>query len=333
MRPKVVVTNLAEPAAISVLTPHADVVANDRPAPWSRKELIERSGEAFGILAFMTDAVDDDLLRRCRSLQIVAGALKGADNIDVAACSRRGIWVSVVPDLLSAPTADLAVGLLLALSRNLVTGDRLVRSGGFTGWRPILFGRGLEGATVGIVGMGTLGRALARRLRAFGCRLLYVDDHPLPPTEERLLAVERRRLAVMAAEADILVLALPLEPRSVHLVNRRLLATLRPGCLLINAARGSLVDEEAVADFLEEGRLGGYAADVFAFEDMSRADRPRTVPDRLRAMPDRTVLTPHLGSAVADARRAIVTEAALNIVDCLEGRRPRCAINDPESRQ
>lgn len=329
MRPKVIISSPVDEAALKLLAPHAEIVVNEAPEPWPRAELIRQAADAFGWIAFMSDALDEDLLRTSPALRIVAGALKGYDNFDVDACTRHGVWLTVVPDLLTAPTADLTLGLLLALSRKLLEGDRLVRSGAFHGWRPVLYGRGLDDATVGFLGMGALGQAVARRLAGFGSRLVYFDEQPLPEEAARSLNLARVGLAQIAAESDVVILALPLTPRTAGIVDRSFLADLKPGCLLINPARGSLVDEAAVAAAIDDGWLGGYAADVFAIEDIgtSKPAARRRIPTRLLADARHTVLTPHLGSAVRDVRRRIVVEAAANIVDCIAGRRPRGAVN------
>jgi len=328
--PKVVITNRVHPEVVSFLALHGFVVeANADWQAWPRAELRRRINDAEAVIAFMSDHVTDDLLAACPRLKIIAAALKGYDNFDVAACTRRGIWLSVVPDLLAAPTAELAIGLAIALARNITAGDRLIRRGGYAGWRPILYGATLAGATVGIIGMGVVGRAIAERLRGFEPgRIFYCDarnldrvtrqwDLPRPAPFDRVLS-----------ESDFLFLALPLDARTKHIIDRDALARVRPGCRLINPARGSLVDEEAVADALAAGRLAGYAADAFEMEDWARgADRPRRIAKRLLADDGRTVLTPHLGSAVDAARRDIAMEAAHNVVDWIEGHAPRGAVN------
>lgn len=326
-RPKIIVTAHVDPADLAPVARIADIVMNDSTEPWSRAELLEHAVDASGMIAFMTDCVDEQFLRQCPSLRIVAGALKGYDNFDAEACTNSGVWLTVVPDLLSVPTAELTVGLVLALSRHLMEGDRRVRYGTFRGWRPVLYGRGLAGATVGILGMGGLGRAIAKRLSGFDCRILYHDVRPLPADSELSANMEAAPLDTIVAQSDFMILALPLTDATTGIVDHTFIGNLKPGCLLINPARGSLVDEEAVADALAEGSLGGYAADVFANEDIARSERPDLVSSRLLGELQKTVLTPHLGSAVADVRRAIVAEAGLNIVDCFEGRTPRGAVN------
>lgn len=327
-RAKVVVTNWVHPEITDYLSKHFEVNVNPSREPWSNDGLLARAADAHALLAFMTDRVDDAFLARCPQLRIVACALKGADNFDVEACTRRGVRVTIVPDLLTVPTAELAVGLMITLGRNVLAGDALIRRGAFRGWRPTLYGRGLDGGTVGILGMGAVGRALAHRLRGFGCALAYHDERPLDPDDEDALGLAYLSFDALLERADFLVLAAPLTPRTQHLIDARALSRLKRGALLVNPARGSIVDEEAVADALEAGHLGGYAADVFEMEDWARPDRPFDVPPRLRAHPA-TVLTPHLGSAVDAVRREIAMSAARDIVACLSGLRPPGAVNDP----
>jgi phosphonate dehydrogenase len=326
-RPKVVISTRVDERSLVPLAKCAEVVINKSAEPWSRAELVDKAREAFGLMAFMPDMVDDEMLASCPSLRIIAGAFKGYDNVDVESCTRRGVWVTVVPDLLSAPTADLAVALLLALSRHVNEGDRLVRNGFYRGWRPVLYGKGLDGAVVGIIGMGALGQAIARRLAGFGCRLVYFDKRPLSRGDEHSLGLVQLALNRIRDESDFLILALPLNEFTTALVDRSFLSKVKPGCLMINVARGSLVDEDAVAEALETGNLGGYAADVYPFEDLRQSNRPNSVSPRLLADVGQTVFTPHLGSAVEEVRFRIAEEAALNILDCIDGRRPRGAVN------
>lgn len=332
-KPTVVVTASVEADCLDVLAGHARIVINDGVDPWPRDRLIEHCREATAVIGFMPDTVDDAFLCACPSLRIVAGALKGYDNFDAAACSRHGVWLTVVPDLLSAPTADLAIGLMLGLSRHMIVGDRLIRGGGYQSWRPILYGKGLQGSHIGILGFGNVGREIARRLTGFGATVTYADDTPVPKETEEALGVQAFGFDQVITQSDFLVLALPLTERTVRVMDRDVLDRVKPGCLLINPARGSLVDEAAVADALSDGRLGGYAADVFACEDLAQDDRPAGIEPRLLADRDRTVFTPHLGSAVTTVRHEIVAEAALNVLDVLQGRAPRGAVNRPAPAQ
>lgn len=251
----------------------------------------------------------------------MAGAFKGADNVDVEARTARGVWVTVVPELLSASTAELAVGLIITVARRIREGDAAVRSGQFSGWRPGLYGMGLEGTGVGIVGMGSLGRAIARRLSGFGCRLAYAD-----PGVSEAEGLIRRSLEELLRESRVVVLAVPLTPTTHELINADRLALMPPGAVLVNVGRGSTVDEQAVAAALDSERLAGYGADVFAMEDRSREEASAAIAPGLLNHP-RSVFTPHLGSAVAEVRRNIEMRAAESILQTLDGEQPEGAIN------
>jgi phosphonate dehydrogenase len=328
-RPKVVVTNWVHDAVIDFLAQRFLVEANREREPWADWELRSRAADAEAMIAFMPDRVDADFLDACPDLKVVAGALKGYDNFDADACAERGVWLTVVPDLLTEPTAELAVGLTIALARNLLAGDRYIRDGEFEGWRPLFYGAGLSGATVGIVGMGAVGRAIAERLQGFRVNIVYNDARRLPAATEKKLDAEYTSFDDLLATSSFIILALPLTPETTHIIGREALRKVRPGTYLINPARGSLVREEAVADAVECGRLAGYAADVFEMEDWARTGRPPSVSFRLRQYQDRTAFTPHLGSAVDSVRLDIAMEAARSIVDCFEGREPRGAVNAP----
>jgi phosphonate dehydrogenase len=330
-RPRVVVTNWVHDEVLDLLAGRFSVDANRAREPWPEWELRRRAGEAEALLAFMPDRVDSGFLASCPDLKIVACALKGYDNFDVDACSECGVWLTVVPDLLTEPTAELAVGLTIALARNILAGDRYVRDGQFEGWRPLFYGTGLGGASVGIVGMGAVGRAIAERLRGFKPQLSYHDRRRIPPAEETALALRFLPFDDLLATSDFVILALPLARETTQIIGRDALKRIKHGSYLVNPARGSLVHEEAVADALECGRLAGYAADVFEMEDWARTGRPHTVSFRLQQYQDRTVLTPHLGSAVDSLRRDIALAAATSIVDCFEGRTPRGAVNAPKA--
>jgi phosphonate dehydrogenase len=331
-RPRVVVTHWVHPEVVARLAEFCEpLMPSPEEGVWPQDRLHARARDAAGLMVCMADRVDEPLLVACPRLRIVAGVLKGPDNIDVAACSRRGVWVTVLPDLLTAPTAELVVGLMLAVMRRVVQGDAHVRGGRFAGWRPVLYGTSLAGATVGIIGMGRLGLAVARRVRAFDARVVYVDPEPLPGACERELGVRRVSLPELLAASDVVVPLVPLSESTCRLLGAGALGQLRSGAFVVNAGRGSVVDEEAVAGALETGRLGGYAADVFAFEDQRSSPRPAGIPERLLAHP-RTVFTPHLGSAVDAARRRLGRAAAAQVRQALAGQRPDGAVNQIGSR-
>ncbi len=323
--PRIVISNWVHDEVITRLWAIGDVDANRCPTPWSQRELIQRTGDADALLAFMPDCVDASFLKQCPRLKVIACALKGFDNFDVDACTEAGVWVTIAPDLLTNPTAELAVGLAISLARRVRDGDALMRAGTFKGWRPVLYGKGLDQSVVGIVGMGAVGRAIAARLGGFGCHILGFD--PGRATPEGVTAAD---LDVVLGASDYLILAVPLTSATFHLIGRESLKRMKSGALLINIGRGSVVDEGAVADALEAAALGGYAADVYEMEDWALPSRPRAIEPRLLAHP-MTLLTPHLGSAVDRVRLEITMQAADDIAAVLAGRRPRYPINEPAS--
>lgn len=322
--PKILVTQRIHEEVQRRLSAHGELDMNTGPEPWPVSEVIRRAAQATAIMGFMTDQVDHELLRAAPKLEIVACALKGYDNYDVQACTQAGVWVSIVPDLLTEPTAELAVGLAIALARHVRQGDAYVRSGDFAGWRTHFYGSGLHGSVAAVVGLGQVGRAIVQRLAGFGCaRTLGVDPDATPA------GLEMVALEVATQQADFLFVAAPLTPTTHHLIGAPQLEQARAGQLIINVGRGSVVDESAVTRALKAGRLAGYAADVFGCEDWQLDDRPRSISAELLAQ-DNTLFTPHIGSAVHRVRMAIEQSAADNIIAALQGRPPPDAINMPQ---
>lgn len=329
MKPKVVITSWVHPQTLDMLRPHCELVANESRERLSREEFIACCRDATAVMTFMPDSVDDAVLAECPQLRLVACALKGYDNYDVEACTRRGIWITNVPDLLTIPTAELTIGLLIGLTRNVLQGDRFVRSGCFNGWRPMLYGAGLTWRKLGIIGMGAVGRAIAARLQGYEMELLYTDPQPLPSELEARWGLRRVELAQLLSESDYVVPMVPYTPDTLHMINAASLSIMKQGAYLVNTCRGSVVDESAVADALASGKLAGYAADVFEMEEWMRSGRPQGIEERLLSDTGRTLFTPHIGSAVDTVRLAIEMEAATNIVQVLKGQVPQGAINQP----
>ncbi len=329
MKPKIVLTHWVHPEIIDLLQSAADVIPNTTRETLPREDLLLRAKDADALMVFMPDTIDADFLGRCPKLKIVSAALKGYDNFDVDACTQRGIWFSIVPDLLTIPTAELTIGLLLGLTRHLMEGDRRIRSGRFQGWRPELYGIGLTGRTLGIVGMGAVGRAIARRLSAFDMKLVYCDNVALTDDLEQAWGARRLSLDELLATSDFVVPMLPMTPQNLHLFNADTIGKMKSGSYLINACRGSVVDESAVVEALRTERLAGYAADVFEMEEWARPERPESVPQSLLDNTLQTFFTPHLGSAVKEVRIEIERQAATNILQALAGERPVGAINNP----
>lgn len=321
MKHKIVVTNPIHSEVQTRLAAVGEVVVNDAAAPWPASVLAQHLADATAMMGFMTDRIDRALLSEAPRLQVVAAALKGFDSYDVEACTEAGIWLTIVPDLLTEPTAELAIGLAIGLGRHIRQGDAYVRSGAFQGWRSHLFGTGLRESVVGVVGLGNVGKAIVQQLSGFGCaEILGVDP------EAGQTGVTQTTLQDAVARADFLFVAVPLAPHSIGLIGETALSHAKPGQLLINVGRGSVVDENAVLQALLRGHLGGYAADVFACEDWSLPRRPLQIDGDLLAHP-RTLFTPHLGSAVKRVRLAIEHRAADNIIAVLHGTTPPDCIN------
>lgn len=327
-KPKVVLTHWVHPEIIELLREKAEVVANPGRKTLPREVLLERAKDADALMAFMPDCIDEAFLKACPRLKIIAAALKGFDNFDVDACTRHGVWLTIAPDLLTIPTAELTVGLVLGITRNMLEGDRHIRSGQFAGWRPELYGLGLYGRTAGIAGLGLVGRAVAERLKGFGMNLVYSDEISLPPDEEEQLGLTKVTFSGLLDSSDIVIPLLPLTDRTFHLFDRNALARMKKGSYLVNACRGSVVDEMAVVESLEKRHLAGYAADVFEMEDWIRPDRPRSIPKALLENTAQTFFTPHLGSAVDDVRIEIERYCARSIFQALDGKIPEGKVND-----
>jgi phosphonate dehydrogenase len=321
--PRIVVTNRihAEVAARLAAVGELDINTNVEPLDYAT--LSHKLSRATAMMGFMTDCVDRRVLADAPHLRIVACALKGFDSYDVNACTDAGVWVSIVPDLLTEPTAELAVGLAIGLGRQIRAADRYVREGNFAGWRPLFYGTGLADSTVTIVGLGKVGQAIAARLRGFGCKMLGVD-----PGRPHIEGLQHISLAEGIQAADYVIVAVPLTKATLHLIDRSVMRLAKVNSLWINVGRGSVLNEDAIADCLVAGAIGGYAADVFAFEDWLLEKRPTSISPRLLNAPN-TFFTPHIGSAVKRIRLAIEHRAADNIIAVLSGREPPDAINRP----
>jgi phosphonate dehydrogenase len=289
---RIVVTHRLHDEVAQRLRQAGTLVMNQSIEPWTEAELDDQLREADAWIAFMTDHVDARRLALANRLKVVAGALKGSDSFDAEACERAGVWLTVVPDLLTAPTAELALGLAIASARHVLTGHQRVRSGTYSGWRARDYGRGLEGSVCAVLGQGRLGSAIVDRLQGFACEaVLGVDPRACNPRAQAVTPMEA------LAQADFVFVALPLNGTTVHSIDATALAACSRAPILVNVGRGSVVVESDIAAALLEGRLGGYAADVFAFEDWLLPDRPLQVHPTLLAAPN-TLFTPHLGSAV-----------------------------------
>lgn len=317
------VTRRLPPAGLEALRQagfELDVREADDAMP--RADLLRSARGAVALVTLLTDQVDDELLDAAGpDLRVVANYAVGYDNVDVAACSRRGVAVSNTPDVLTEATADHAFALLLAVARRVREGHALVASGAWTGWQPLqLLGQDVAGRTLGVLGMGRIGSAVARRARGFGMRVLYHNRNRDPELEAELQA-SFVPLDELFERSDALSLHTPLTPETRHLLDAEALGRMRTSAILVNTARGAVVDEAALTEALASGGLWGAGLDVFEHE-------PR-VSERLRSLPN-VVLAPHTGSATSSARTGMAALCAEAIVGVVAGSRPANLIN-PEA--
>ncbi|MCB9630158.1 MAG: D-glycerate dehydrogenase [Sandaracinaceae bacterium] len=282
------------------------------------EELREACRDAHALISMLSDRVDADFLAACPELRVVANYAVGYDNLDLAAARRAGIVLTNTPDVLTEATADIAFALLLGVARRVREGERLLRAGHFHGWRSdMLLGSELHGRVFGLIGMGRIGAATARRARGFGMRVHYCNRNPVAPELAAELSAERRSLDELLAEADVLSVHCPLTPETHHLLNAERLAQLKPSAILINTARGPVVDEAALVDALSRGALRGAGLDVYEHE-------PRVHPGLLER--DDVMLLPHLGSATTETRAVMAELALANCLAVLAGEQPKTPI-------
>jgi glyoxylate reductase len=285
---------------------------NDTDQPLPRPELIKRLQGKEGLICHIISTIDDDLLGACPGLKIVANVAVGYNNIDVAAARRRGVVVTNTPDVLTETTADFAWTLLMAAGRRVVEADRYARSGHWKTWRwDLLWGADIHGKTLGVVGFGRIGRAVARRALGFGMRVLYHDSVRADAAAERELKATATDLDTLLREADFVSLHTLLSPETRHLINERTLRLMKKTAVLVNAARGPVVDEAALVKALSEGWIAGAGLDVFEEEP--------TIHPGLLPLTNVT-LAPHIASASHDTRIAMATLAVRNCLAVLEGK-------------
>lgn len=319
MRPRVFITQPVHPSAVARLQAVADVEWNRDPLHiLSKEELIAGAQRADILFCLLQDHVDAEVIAANPQLRAIATMTITPADIDIGAASARRIPVTVIPAvLLNDATADLAWALMFAVARRVAEGDRLMRSGVFPGSQsPYMEGGGVSRKTLGIIGMGGVGRAAAERARGFSMRVLYYDPNRLPADDEASLGISWTPLDTLLAESDFVSLHARLTPETRHLIGERELGLMKRTAYFINSARGPLVDEEALVRALRDGQIAGAGLDVFEHE-------PRPHPALLE-MPS-VVATPHVGSAVRELREAMANVVVDNIIAILEGRQaPNC---------
>ena len=315
-KPKVIVTRrLPDPVEIR-MRELFDTELNIEDKPLTVDELTDAVGRADVLAPTITDRIDAELIAKAGpNLKLIANFGAGFDHIDVAAANAAGITVTHTPGVLTEDTADLTMGLIMATSRRLVEGANLVQAGGFAGWAPTwMLGRRLTGKRLGIVGMGRIGQALARRADAFGMQVHYHNRKPVAAAiAADLNATYWESLDQMLARVDFVSINCPHTPATYHLLSARRLKLLRPDAILINTARGEIIDETALADMLAAGQLAGAGLDVYEYEPAINA--------KLLKLPN-VVLLPHMGSATFEGRVGMGEKVIVNIKSWMDGHRP-----------
>jgi glyoxylate reductase len=312
-RPRVFVARVIPEEGLAVVRAacDADVWPDELPPP--RDELLRRVAGCDGVLTLLTDRVDDELLDAAGSgLRVVSNYAVGFDNIDIAACARRGIPVGNTPGVLTETTADLAWALLMAAARRVPEGDRYVREGRWKTWGPLLLlGPDVHGATIGIVGFGRIGQAVARRAAGFGMTVLYHDINRLPDEVTEPLGATFVTLDELLARSDFISLHVNLTAETRHLINARTLAAMKPTAVLVNTSRGPVIDQIALADALRDGVIWAAALDVTDPE-------PIPTDDPLVGLPN-CLIVPHIASASRATRGKMAAMAAANLLAGIRG--------------
>jgi glyoxylate/hydroxypyruvate/2-ketogluconate reductase len=317
MKPRLLVTRRVFPEVLDALADGFDVVSNQPDEAWSAEEFRRRASDCEALYVVATDKVDAAAIDACPRLRMVATGSVGFNHVDVAACTARGILVTNTPDVLTEATADMAWTLLMATARRVSESERFLRAGKWGRWSwDDFLGADVHGSTLGIVGMGRIGSAIARRAAGFSMKIVYCNRSAA--ANEAQLGATRLPLDALLAAADHVVLVLPYSPQTHHVIGARELSLMKPTATLVNIARGGIVDDAALAQALKDGRIAAAGLDVFENE-------PALNPALLEV--GNVVLTPHIGSATRSSRLGMAMLAARNLLEHFGGRRAPTPVN------
>ena len=318
---RVFISHSLYPEAQNLLREHCDCEFWSKPERPSREEFLSRLKDKEGLVCLLTERIGDDVLRAAPKLRIVANVAVGYDNVDLPACTKRGVLVTNTPGVLDETTADFAWALLLAVARRVVEADQFVRAGNWKGFDFDQFcGTDVWGKTLGIIGFGRIGRAVARRAAGFGMKIIYNSKTRAAEDVEKDYRAEFRDMNALLAEADFVTLHVPLNGDTRQLIDSPKLYRMKPTAFLINTSRGPVVDEAALVHALESGKIAGAGLDVFEQEPFIHAGLKRP----------NVVLAPHLGSASKETRARMALCAAQNAVALFQGQTPPNLLN-PEA--
>lgn len=314
MRPKVLVTRRLLPKALAYLEEHVEVEGGRKAGGLDREELKQKIRDKDGLFCLLVDRIDREVIAAGPRLKVIANCAVGFDNIDVEFAREKGILVTNTPGVLTEATADLTWALILAVARKIPQADRFAKEKRFTGWELDLFlGRGITGRRLGIIGLGRIGMAVAERARAFRMEVVYHDPNRLAEGEEQGNGLNYLPLDELLSSADIVTIHASLNPETHHLLSAEKLKLMKKTAILVNVARGPIVDEAALAEALAKGELWGAGLDVYERE-------PEIEEGLLRL--NNVVLLPHIGSATYETRSRMAMSAARNLVQGLRGERP-----------
>ncbi|MEM2475401.1 MAG: glyoxylate reductase [Thermofilaceae archaeon] len=324
MKPRVFVTRQIPEEGLRIIREYYEVEVWDRYTPPPREVLLEKAREVDALVTLLTDRIDRELLDNAPRLGIVAQYAVGYDNIDVEYATQKGVYITNTPGVLTDATADLAWALLLAAARRIVEADRFVRSGEYwrtgTGWHPLMMlGYHVTGKTLGIIGMGRIGQAVARRAKGFNMRILYYQRHRLQEELERELGAQYVDLETLLRESDFVTIHVPLTKETYRMIGERELKLMKRTAILVNTARGAVIDEQALVKALKEGWIAAAGLDVFEREPLP--------PDHPLTKLDNVVLAPHIGSATYETRAAMAELVARNLVAFYKGEVPPNLVN------
>lgn len=324
MKPKVLISQKIFEEAVEIVRRHFDVDYHDSETPLPYALLGQRLRDKSGALILLTDRIDEPLLSQCSKLRIVSNVAVGFNNIDIEACTRRGVMVTNTPGVLDDTTADLTWALLLATARRIVEADNYLRSLQWKGWGLMQFlGYDIHHKILGICGMGRIGQRVARRAKGFDMEVWYTDVVRAPSAIEEALGLRFVDKRILLANSDFVTLHVPLLAETTHYLSRPEFSLMKPTAILINASRGPVVDEKALVEALQQGKIAGAGLDVYENE-------PSVEPELLQMK--NVVLLPHIGSASRETRVRMATLAAENLVAGLFGKRPPNLVNEASFR-
>lgn len=320
MKPKILVCRAIFPEVIERLSTHFDVEYNDNDAALPPEQLAARLNDKVGAITLLSDRIDDAVLARAPGLKAVCNVAVGYNNFDLDALTKARVMATNTPGVLNDTTADTAWALIMTTARRIVGADKWVREGQWKGWQfhDSWLGSDVHHATLGILGMGRIGQAVARRAAGFEMRVIYHNRNPLPAADEKACNAGWVSKEALLHEADFLVLLLPYSPATHHVIGAKELASMKPTAHLINVARGGVVDDRALIEALQQKRIAGAGVDVFENEPALDA--------RFLAL-DNVVLTPHIGSSTRATRLRMASLAADNLIAALSGQRPPNLLN------